>query len=377
MPARVSGCGGEGDGEELVRVAPGAGDGEAGGGEQLIHGRGGEFVTVFGVYGPAGAEDQVESGAGVVSGDVDVLGGDGGEMHLDAGVLRVPEGLVGEAAGVEVGAEVAVDAGEDVAVERGGDAGGVVVGGDECGDGFMRARSEVGAEQQRISRSELAAEVLEETCGFGGGEVADAGADVEGKGAGVAGACEGERIGNVVGDLGVNGDAGDTSSEVAGCLVECSRGDIDGLIEDASLLPDGFAEEDASLGGGAGAEFEERESFPGGGGVDDAGGVGGKYRAFGASGVVLGERGDVFKELRAALVIEEPRGEGAGIGHEATADLGGYRVGEGGLEGLRRLGGGGCHCRPSLSCDGAMGARSFARRRPENCQRVAGEKKFR
>ena len=34
-------------------------------------------------------------------------------------------------------------------------------------------------------------------------------------------------------------------------------GDIDGLVDDASLLADGSAEEDAGLGGGAGTEFDE------------------------------------------------------------------------------------------------------------------------
>ncbi len=93
----VSGRGGEGDGKEGKRVLPDAAGFEASGGEETGDGWGGEFVTVFGVDGLARVEVEVEVWAGGVGGDADVLGGDGIEVHLDAGVAGVPEGAVVEA----------------------------------------------------------------------------------------------------------------------------------------------------------------------------------------------------------------------------------------------------------------------------------------
>ena len=64
-------------------------------------------------------------------------------VHLDAAFVGVPAGAVDEGVEVEVGVEIAVEAGEDVEVEGGGDTGGVVVGGEDGGDGLVRARGEV------------------------------------------------------------------------------------------------------------------------------------------------------------------------------------------------------------------------------------------
>src|ERR1700733_2955933 len=120
----------------MVGVLPGFCGGEPGGGKERIDCRGGEFVAVFGVDGFAGGEVDGEGWAGRVRGDVDALGGQGFEVHLDARLGGVPDGFVAEVLDVEVGAEVAVEAGEDVEVEGGGGAGGVVVGGEEGGFGL-------------------------------------------------------------------------------------------------------------------------------------------------------------------------------------------------------------------------------------------------
>ena len=330
--------GGEGDGEEGFGVLPGAGGAEAGGGEEVVDPEVGEFVAVFGVNGFAGWEVEGDGWAGGVCGDVDLLWDEGFEVHLYAGVLGVPAGAVGEAGGVEVRAEIAVETGKDVAVEGGGDAGGIVVGGEEGGDGLVGAGGEVRAEEEGVAGAELGAEVAEEIGGLPRGEVADGGADVEGEGEGVAvarvGAGEGEGRGGVVGDLRADGDAGDVRFDAGGGFFEGARGDVDGLVEDASLPADGGREEDAGLAGGAGAELEQGEGVSGGGGGGEDGvGVGGEDGALGAGEVVLGEGGDLLEEGGAAVVVKEPGGEGAGVLEEAGVGLAGDGIGDGWMSG--------------------------------------------
>ena len=63
----------------------------------------------------------------------------------------------------------------------------------------MGAGGEIGAEEELVSGLELRAEVDEDLRGVGGGEVADAGADVEGKSAGVGEAVFGQGLSGVVG----------------------------------------------------------------------------------------------------------------------------------------------------------------------------------
>ena len=115
--------------------------------------------------------------------------------------------------------------------------GGVVVGGEQGGDGFGGAGCEVGAEQQGVAGSELGAEAGEDLAGFGGGEVADAGADVEGENAGVGRALDADGVGDVVGDAWADGDTGDGEFDLGAGLVECGGADVDGLVEDVRLRP--------------------------------------------------------------------------------------------------------------------------------------------
>ena len=256
-----------------------------------------------------------------VGGDVDGLGDEAFEVHLDAAFGGVPAGAVDEGVEVEVGAEFAVEMGEDVLVEGRGDAGGVVVGGEEGFDGFVGAGGEVRAEEEGVARGEVGAETAEDGGGLGGREVADAGADVKGEDAAAVGALEGVGLGDVVGDLGMDEDAGDGGGEVGGGFGECGGADVDGLVEDLGLEAGGGLEEEAGLGGGAGAKFGD-----GDGGdefEEDFVGVGGEEGALGAGEVILGECGDLLEELGATLVVEEPGREGL---------LGGGEAGEGFVE---------------------------------------------
>jgi hypothetical protein len=65
---------------------------------------------------------------------------------------------VGEVFKDKVCTKLAIEAGEDVAVEGRGDAGGIVIGGEQCGDGLGIFRgfagSEINAEQKSILRRE-------------------------------------------------------------------------------------------------------------------------------------------------------------------------------------------------------------------------------
>jgi hypothetical protein len=307
---------GEGYCEGLGGVLEGAGGGEVGAGQEGGQGFGGELVAVFGVDGFAlGEGDEIGVVSAAAIGEVDRLGGEAFEVHLDAGGGGVPAGSVGEGVEGEVGVEVAVEAGEDVFVEGGGDSGCVVVGGEEGGDSFFVAGGEIDAEEQSVAGLEMAAEGAEDGRGFGGGEVAYAGADVEGEDFFVLRTLEGVGLGNVVGDLGVDADAGDGGGEVGGGFVERGGADVDGLVEDFGLEVSCCEEEEAGFGGGAGAELGDgdgRGEF-----AENVVSVGGEEGALGAGEVVLGECGDLFEELRAALVVEEPRGEGFLRGGEA------------------------------------------------------------
>lgn len=169
---RSGGC--EGNGEEALRILPDAGGLKTGFGEEAGYSADGELITVFGVNCVARVEGEVEVWAGEVGGYADLLGGEGIEAHLHAGLVRVPEGAMVEARGVEICAEIAIEAVEDVAVEGGGHSRGVVVGCDEGGDGLMGAGGKVGAEKEAITGTELGAKVGEEAGRFRRGEVADA-----------------------------------------------------------------------------------------------------------------------------------------------------------------------------------------------------------
>jgi len=155
---------------------------------------------------------------------VDALCGKGFEVHLDAGLGGIPASTVAEVFDVEVCAEVAVEAGEDVEVEGSGGSSCVVVGGEQRGNGLIgvgaAAGCEIGAKKQGVAGEKLSAQVAEDISCVLGGEVADAGTDVERQGAGVGEAIEGEGLAGVISYLNADGDAGDAADDVVGSLSE-------------------------------------------------------------------------------------------------------------------------------------------------------------
>ena len=243
------------------------------------------------------------------------------EVHLHAALDGVPAGAVGEGVEIEAGVELAIEVGEDVLVEGRGDSGGVVVSREQRLDGLGFAGGEIGAEQQRVTGGEMGAERAQDGCGLGGREVADAGADVEREDAVVRGAGDGVALGYVVGDVRLDAQAGDACERGVGGF-ERGGADVDGLLEDLRLEARGGAEKDAGLGGGAGAQLRDGDRRLER--AEDLIGAGGEDGALGAGEVVLGESGYLFEELRAEVVVKEPRWEG-------LLRRGG-EAGEGGLE---------------------------------------------
>ena len=104
----------------------------------------------------------------------------------------------------------------------------------------------------------MGAEIGEDGAGFFGREIADAGADVEGEDTAVGLAVDAVTLGDVVGDLGTDGELGDVGFELDG-FVEGGGADVDGLVDDFVLEAGGGFEEDAGFGGGAGAQLDDSD----------------------------------------------------------------------------------------------------------------------
>ena len=149
---------------------------------------------------------------------------------------------------------------------------------------------------------------------------------------------EGDRLGDVIGDLRVDGDAGEGLFEIKAGFFEGGWANVDGLVEQAGLGGGGGAEEDAGFGRGAGAELDDGD-FPANGGKNSRGAFG-EDSAFGAGEIVLGELGNLLEEEGAGFVVEEPGREAFGVGGEADEGCfcyGGEGAGDGGLRGSQRL----------------------------------------
>ena len=107
---------------------------------------GGMLVTGFGPDGFSGNEIEGRTSRRNGDGLVDA----GFEMHFDAAGELVENGDVLELGNFEISADFAIEASEHVEIEGSGDADGVVVRGDERGDGLHKIRTE----EQRIAGTE-------------------------------------------------------------------------------------------------------------------------------------------------------------------------------------------------------------------------------
>ena len=110
----------------------------------------------------AGSEVDRESSPGIGGGNLYSLRNQRLKVHLNAGRGSFPEHLVAEVLDVEVGAEVAIQAGEHVQIECGGGSCGIVIGGQQRRFGLVRTGAKVRAQQQRVARQKLRAEITQD-----------------------------------------------------------------------------------------------------------------------------------------------------------------------------------------------------------------------
>ena len=174
------------------------------------------------------------------------------QADVDPLVLGIPEGDVLERVGVEVRLELAVEHVEDVLVELRGDAGGIVVGGLEGGGVLDQVR----AEQEAVARVHQGGDPGEERAPGPGAEVADRAAE-EGDQRPL-GPGDPLEVGLVVADDALDREPRVLVDELAGGPAGDLLGDVD---RDEPLERAGVAhrvEENAALGGGAGAELDQR-----------------------------------------------------------------------------------------------------------------------
>src|SRR5580692_12728935 len=111
----------------------------------------------------------VEANAKVELFDRDVLSHGAHQVHLDARRDVVPSRDVPKSVEIEAASELAVDPREKVLVERRGDAGGIVVGGQEQ----IHALSQIGAKQERGPGPEGFAKAAQKSRRFAVLQVAD------------------------------------------------------------------------------------------------------------------------------------------------------------------------------------------------------------
>ena len=254
----------------------------------------GVFVRTFRPDGFAGFDADAQIGAG----NVDSLAAQRAKMHFDAALFRVPAGFVSEFLEVEIGAEFAIDASEDVHVERGGDAGGVVVREQLCGDIFF----EIGADEKRIARREDRADMPEKIVGGGSIEITDGAAEKKNANGIARFAAIDDRLQAFEIRLFETDDV-DEVDLAKFLFASGERGgrDFDWVIESGLAARDGF-ENPASFFAAAAAEFGDvrgkrraRDHFAG---------VAAEQARVRAGKAVLRQKADGFEERGANLVVK-------------------------------------------------------------------------
>src|SRR6185369_6293716 len=193
------------------------------------------------------------------------------QVHLDAGLVGIPDSAMLESVEIEVGVQFAIDVHEDVLVEPGGDTLLVVISGEQNVLGLTH----VGTEEQSVAGIQGRSNLPEQRSGVKRFEIADAGTDVEDElpAFNLFNTCE--RLG-VVEDFRTDFYAGEFLADASYGFVEGRVRDIDRNETAASLDVLQLTEDHKCLGSAACAEFENGQ-FVAGGGIDMAVGGSGEH----------------------------------------------------------------------------------------------------
>ncbi len=230
-----------------------------------------------------------------LSGDVDLLPPPAHQMHLDAAALVVVERPVAERVAIEVGTQLAIDAREQVEIELRGHARGIVIGGVE----YLGVLDEIDADDEGCPRAQHAPGVPQERGRVLRLEVADGRArEKAGPRQAHDRAREPERARKVRGDW-QDAQARPIMLQLPGLLPQHLGGNVDRHI---GIDRRRRVQQDAHLASRAAAELDER-------GLRsehacDVGVVLAQDRQLAARRVVLRKLGNLFEQLRAALVVE-------------------------------------------------------------------------
>ncbi len=237
----------------------------------------------------------------------------GAQPHLDPLVLRVVDGHVGEALGVEAGSHLPVEHRQEVAVERCGHAQHVVVGSLEPG-GVLH---EVATQQQGLSVVEVPGDLRQQLGALGRHEVADGGAE-EGDHP-LASVRQQAQVVLEVPDDGVDAGSGILGGDGGSGSAQGRLGDVEGheALEGSGLGE--RVEEDPGLLRRPRAQLHEGV---GPGGDRDVVGVVQEDLTLAPGEVVLVQGRDLVEQRAACLVVEPPRLQLLRAGRQAGEDVG-------------------------------------------------------
>ena len=289
------------------------------------------------------------------AGDGDGLGGEAADVDLDAALDRIVEGLVGEAGGIEGGAELAVHAAQQVEGEGGGDARRIVVGVVQA----PRVLAQVDAQHQRAAVAQQGTRAAQEGGRLSRFEIAD----------GRAGKKAEARRAVHVGRQGLQGHvvgAHRLDAEPRIVAAQAGRGGVEMLARDVDRHVGREVghrlEQQPRLDAGAAAELDQGAARPGQPRLLAR--TAGQDPGLGAGEVILRQLADGVEQFGAPRIVEELRRDGARRPRQAGMNGGAELVAVTDLDGVR-------------SKQGDVHRRSSASRMPPNIHRASGGKKLR
>ena len=252
------------------------------------------FVRIFGMDRFAGIERE-----GMAE-HRDFLSDAADDVHFDAPLRFVIGGLVKETPQVEITAELVVDAPKQIEIEGCGDAGRVVIGGQQNAQVLFQ----IGADHQPAVGAENTAHVGEQRTGIGAQEIADrrAGKEAELRALGQF-LRQRDRAREITDDR-HHRHMRKAPPQPRLRIGEGRRRDVDRHI---SGDPGHFGEQDLRLAARARAEFDDHAARGETGG--EVGGMGGQDRGLGAGRIIFRQFGDLFEQGAAACVVEEAAGQ--------------------------------------------------------------------